>query len=93
MSLNDVRSQIDEIDREIVRMLADRERLVREAASFKTDEQAVRAPDRVDQVLRKVRALAAEEGASPEVVEQVYRTMIDAFISLELREHRSPDGS
>ncbi len=89
MSLSDIRSQIDRIDQELVQRLAAREALVRQAAAHKTDEQAVRAPARVDEVIGRVRALAVEEGASPDVVERVYRTMIDAFIRLELDEHRT----
>ena len=88
MSLHDIRSQIDEIDADLVRRLAAREALVRQAATYKADEQAVRSPDRVEQVITKVRTLAADLGASPEVVERVYRAMINAFIDLELTEHR-----
>ncbi|WP_328476336.1 chorismate mutase [Actinoplanes sp. NBC_00393] len=86
--LADIRREIDAIDAEVVRRLADRERLVRSAAAFKKDEQAVRAPARVDEVIGKVRALAVEAGGSPEVIERVYRAMIGAFIELELGEHR-----
>jgi len=89
MSLHDVRSQIDAIDAELVETLAAREALVRQAAAFKVDEQAVRAPDRVEEVITKVRSLAVELGASPDVVERVYRAMIGAFIELELTEHRN----
>ena len=88
MSLNEIRRQIDVIDTALVQALAAREELVRRAAAFKVDEQAVRAPDRVDEVIAKVQALADEMGASPEVVDRVYRTMIDAFIDLELAAHR-----
>jgi len=88
MSLNEIRRQIDVIDTALVQALAAREELVRRAAAFKVDEQAVRAPDRVEEVIAKVRALADEMGASPEVVDRVYRTMIDAFIDLELAAHR-----
>lgn len=91
-SLADVRREIDTIDTQMVRLLAARERQVRRAATFKTDEQGVRAPARVEQVISKVRALAGESGASPEVVERVYRAMIAAFIDLELTEHRRPEN-
>jgi isochorismate pyruvate lyase len=87
-SLAGLRREIDAIDAEVVRHLAARERLVRRAAALKSDEQAVRAPDRVEQVIVKVRALAVEAGASPEVVDRTYRAMISAFIDLELAEHR-----
>jgi isochorismate pyruvate lyase len=83
-TLADVRHAIDKIDTRIVSLLADREVQVRRAAILKTTEEGVRAPARVEQVIAKVRALAAESGASPEVVERVYRAMIGAFIDLEL---------
>lgn len=88
-SLDDVRREIDTLDAQVVGLLAARERLVRTAATFKKDDQGVRAPARVEQVIAKVRALAAENDASPEVVERVYRAMIAAFIDLELAEHHS----
>jgi len=47
----------------------------------------VRAPQRVEQVIAKVKALAVEADASPVVVERVYRAMIAAFIDAELAEH------
>ena len=89
VSLDEVRARIDAIDGELVRLLADRQALVRQAAAFKADEQAVRAPDRVERVVRKARDRAAEAGLSPEVAEAVWRSMIGAFIDLELTEHRS----
>ncbi|WP_119726379.1 chorismate mutase [Thermomonospora amylolytica] len=87
-SLAEVRSRIDALDGELVRLLAERQELVRAAAAFKADEQAVRAPDRVEQVIAKVRARAAEAGLAPEVAEAVWRAMIAAFIDYELARHR-----
>ena len=55
-----------------------------QAAGFKKTTDDVRAPARVEQVIAKVRAMAQETGASPVVVEQVYRAMISAFIADEL---------
>ncbi|QDD90179.1 chorismate mutase [Pseudomonas oryzihabitans] len=86
-SLAEVRVAIDELDRQIVHLLAARGAYVRQAARFKKDDAAVRAPQRVEQVIAKVKALADEAGASPVVVEQVYRAMITAFIEAELAEH------
>ena len=86
-SLEDVRQRIDEIDRAMVELIARRGGFVAQAARFKKDSADVRAPARVEQVIAKVRALASERGASAEVVEQVYRAMIAAFIDEELRMH------
>jgi isochorismate pyruvate lyase len=47
----------------------------------------VKAPQRVEQVIAKVRALAEELGANPSVTERVYRSMISGFIEAELAEY------
>lgn len=86
-SLDEVRARIDGIDGELVRLLAERQGLVRAAAAFKTDEQAVRAPDRVERVVALARRRAADAGLAPEVAEAVWRSMIAAFVDLELAEH------
>ncbi len=86
-SLEEVRSAIDELDQQIVQLLAARGAYVRQAARFKKDDDAVRAPQRVEQVIAKVKSLAVEAGASPVVIEHVYRAMIAAFIEAELAEH------
>jgi isochorismate pyruvate lyase len=91
-NLADVRARIDALDGRLVRLLAEREELVRAAAAFKRDEQAVRAPDRVERVVRLARERAADAGLSPEVAEAVWRAMISAFVDLELTEHATGRG-
>ncbi|GAB1646634.1 chorismate mutase [Krasilnikovia sp. MM14-A1259] len=91
-ALADIRARIDELDGELVALLARREQLVRRAAPLKSDGQAVRAPDRVAQVVARVRALAGEAGADPDLMEQIYRGMIQAFINVESAEHHRLSG-
>lgn len=88
-TLEDVRMQIDSLDRQIVQLIAERQKCVIAAGSMKKDESAVRAPDRVEQVIARVRALAEEAETSPQVVENTYRAMISSFIVLELDHHRA----
>lgn len=83
-----IRAEIDRIDTELVRLIAEREGLVRRAAPLKRDTDAVRAPDRVREVLDRAGRLAVEAGATPELVQRVYHVMITAFVELELGEHR-----
>lgn len=82
-SLDEVRTCIDDLDRQLVRLLAARRGYVLQAARFKKSEADVRAPARVEQVISKVRALASAEGIEPQVVEAIYRRMIESFIELE----------
>lgn len=86
-SIEEVRDHIDKIDSELVNIIAQRAKCVKAAAAFKTDSSTVRAPDRVEQVIRKAREKAAEAGLPEVIIEKVYRSMIDAFIDYELNQH------
>ncbi|MGN6888056.1 chorismate mutase [Neisseria sp. P0014.S008] len=71
-------------------LLARRQKLVRQAGRLKpkNDVQAVSAPERVAQVIASRRAYAEKAGLSPEVAEAVWRSMIDAFTTLEMETNR-----
>ncbi|MGH8352167.1 MAG: chorismate mutase [Pseudomonas sp.] len=90
-SLEEVRTRIDRLDRQIVGLVAERGGYVRQAARFKRNADEVQAPQRVAQVLAKVEGLALEQGADPQVVEALYRAMIAAFIEAELAEQARLD--
>lgn len=91
-SIEEVRANIDRIDRQIVTLLAERGGYVKQAARFKKTTNDVKAPQRVEQVIAKVTTLSQELGANPFVAAQVYRAMISAFISAELEEHAALAG-
>lgn len=86
-SLAEVRAGIDAIDDRIVQLLAQRQEFVAQAARFKRDAAAVRAPGRRAAMMERLRIRAVEEGVSPEVVARVWTAMIDAFVELELAAH------
>lgn len=86
-SLEQIRAHIDRLDHQIVALLAERGGYVKQAARFKKTPEEVRAPQRVEQVIIRVTDLADQLGASPVVVERVYRAMISAFIDAELAAH------
>jgi len=92
-SLEEVRSNIDVVDRKIVALIAERGGFVLQAARFKKSTNDVKAPQRVEQVMSKVRALSQELGANPDITEAVYRAMIAAFINAELAEHAALSNS
>ena len=92
-SIEEVRSNIDRIDRQIVTLLAERGGYVKQAARFKKTTDDVKAPQRVEQVIARINALSQELGANASVVEQVYRAMISGFINAELAEHAALNTS
>jgi isochorismate pyruvate lyase len=85
-SIDEVRNNINNIDEQIVKLVALRGRFVKQAAKFKRDNEDVKAPKRVEEVISKVKNIARLNGANEEVVENIYRTMIDSFIKLEMKE-------
>ncbi|MHC2437778.1 chorismate mutase [Bradyrhizobium sp. USDA 4451] len=82
-TLSEVRGNIDRLDREIVRLMAERGRYVHEAARFKANPAQVEAPERAEAVVKKAMALAEADGLSPKVAEAAYRAMVRAFIDYE----------
>jgi len=86
-NLADVRANIDRLDDEIVRLIAERAMYVKDAARFKRDAFQVSAPARQAQVFEKARALAQRhnQGFSnlEQVVDATYRAMVAAFIANE----------
>ena len=81
-ALSDIRIDIDNIDRQLLRLLAQRQILVEKAGRLKPkgDKVAVQASDRVAQVIANRRKEALELGLSPDVAESVWRSMIQALL-------------
>ncbi|SBT43359.1 chorismate mutase [Micromonospora auratinigra] len=80
----ELRATIDGLDQRIVALLAERTRVVRELTVHKSDEAAVRSPDRVRQVLDRVRGLADRHGMPPEVAVGTYRALIEELTRMQL---------
>ncbi len=81
----DIRQAIDSIDQEVIGLWAQRFEYVKAAAKFKTDETAVRAPERFAAMLAQRREWAQEQGLNPDVIEGLYRTLVTHFIDEELK--------
>jgi isochorismate pyruvate lyase len=87
MDLTRIRKNIDNLDSMIITLLAKRADLVTAAGRLKKNEEGVRDPKRVEQVVERARARAAEKGLDPEIAEKTYRTIIACFIDKELKEY------
>lgn len=88
-SIDEVRNNINNIDEQIVKLIALRGTFVTQAAKFKKDSHDVKASKRVEEVISKVKNIARLNGANEEVVENVYKAMIESFIKLEMKEFES----
>ena len=85
-SLEEVRANIDRIDNEIIKLIAERGTYVVQASKFKKDEEGVKDTARVEKVIKKVREKAEMYGANQDMVEVLYREMISRFVNMEMKE-------
>lgn len=81
---DEIRNQIDKIDKEIISLFALRFQYVSEIVKFKSDVESVVAQDRKDEVIRQRGEWAAELGLDKETFQQIYRFLVDHNISKEL---------
>ena len=84
-SLAEIRANIDRLDAVIVPLLCERLHFVTQAANFKPSVAGVVVPSRVEEIVGKVRAIAAGLDTSPDTIERVYRDLINAFTADEQR--------
>jgi len=84
--MSDVRRLIDELDEELVALLAKRQRQIERAARVKPALGIpANVPERVDEVLAHVLGVARREGLSVEVAMNLWRALIDWSIEYEER--------
>lgn len=93
MELEKIRKSIDDVDSMIIRLMAKRADFVAAAAKLKKNEQGVRDPKRVEQVIANIREKARQAGLDAELAEQTYRTMINWFVEKELGLFRQSNSS
>jgi isochorismate pyruvate lyase len=87
-SIDDIRAEIDRIDRQIVALIGERAGYVQAAAKFKTNAADVRAAERFEAMLHQRRAWAEEQGLDPDMIEKLYRDMVNHFIRQEMAHWR-----
>jgi isochorismate pyruvate lyase len=92
-SLDEIRANIDKLDKEIVILLSKRGECVKQAARFKKTPSQIKDPQRLEQVIEKVTSYAKEIGFDPFTIEIIYRHMIDAYIQLETKTYADSKDS
>lgn len=84
LSMAEVREGVDALDRELVRLLAVRQRYMEAAARIKEHRDEVHDAERVEEVIAKVLEAAAREGLSRDIAEPVWRELVARSIAYEL---------
>jgi isochorismate pyruvate lyase len=88
-SLEEVRTEVDKIDDKLVELISQRSHLIRQAAGFKNSVEEVKAVDRIDFILQRVRHKAIELGVSPNMISELFTIMINEMVETEIAELRN----
>ncbi len=84
-NIEEIREAIDNIDKEIIRLIGKRFVYIKEIVKFKNkDVDSIVAKDRYDEVIENRRKLAVENGLNPDLIENIYKNLIDHFINKEM---------
>lgn len=83
-SLGEVRSEIDRLDRSLIATISQRQEYVYVAAGFKRTEEQVHARERQRSMLAARRQWAEAEGVDPDLIESLFRKLVDHFIRAEM---------
>lgn len=83
-SKEEIRQQIDELDKEIIKLFGLRFHYVSEIVKYKNDVESVIAQDRKNQVIKARGEWAEAHGLDKATFEQIYRFLVDHNIGKEL---------
>ncbi|QAX30515.1 chorismate mutase [Leisingera sp. NJS204] len=81
-----LRLQIDDLDRELIALLALRAGYIDRAIALKqANGWPARIPSRVEEVVMNARAAAEAQGLDPDLTERLWRQLVDWSIAREAR--------
>ena len=85
-SIADLRQEIDVVDEKLIKLLAERQRLVEAIIAVKQAEGIpARVPARVDYVIDRARVLARAHHLDPALAESIWTEMVEWFVAHEER--------
>ena len=85
-TMQDVRREVDALDDVIVPLLVERVGYMTQAARIKQGVEQVRDEARIQAIVDRVRERAQAEGGDADVIEAIYRSLMEACIAYEHRE-------
>ena len=85
-TMQDVRREVNALDDVLVPLLVERVGYMTQAARIKQSDTQVRDEARIEAIVGRVRERAEAEGGNTDVMEAIYRSLMEACIAYEHRE-------
>ena len=85
-SMQEVRAGVNALDDILVPLLVERSGYMTQAAKVKNDVHLVRDEARIQAIIDRVRPMAEAQGGNPDLIERIYRAMMECYIDYEHQE-------
>ena len=85
-SMKEVRSERDQIDKDLGSLLAKRQKCIENAALIKKERNLIIDKDRIEEVISNIKKLSSSSGLSETISEHLWRKLIELSIEHEFKE-------
>ena len=82
-NMEELRKELDLLDNDLIKLVSKRFKFIEEAAIIKDDISKIRDNDRIEDIIKRLRELAIDNDISPDIVEKLWRFIIELSIELE----------
>ena len=82
-NMEELRKELDLLDNELIKLIAKRFKFIEQAAIIKDDISKIRDNERIESIIERLRNLAEINEVSPDIVEKLWRYIIELSIELE----------
>ena len=82
-NMDELRKELDLLDNELIKLVSKRFKFIEQAAIIKDDISKIRDNERIEAIIIRLRNLAEINEISPDIVEKLWRYIIELSIELE----------
>ena len=82
-NMDELRKEFDLLDNELIKLVSKRFKFIEQAAIIKDDISKIRDNERIESIIIRLRNLAEINDISPDIVEKLWRYIIELSIELE----------
>ena len=82
-NMDELRKELDLLDNELIKLVSKRFKYIEQAAIIKDDISKIRDNERIESIIIRLRNLAEINDISPDIVEKLWRYIIELSIELE----------
>ncbi|MEC9459164.1 MAG: chorismate mutase [Pseudomonadota bacterium] len=82
-NMEELRKDLDILDEELLKIISKRFKFIEQAAIIKNDASEIRDNERIEEIILRLKGLAKNYDISSDIVEKLWRFIIDLSIEYE----------